>query len=285
VTAAAVAAVTTRIGVRAGSVVAPLHHPLRVAEEWSVVDNISHGRAGVSLASGWNPGDFVFNPAGYDDRRQFTLDALDVIRRLWRGDAHEDRRIFPRPVQAELPMWLTSGGSLDTFKAAGEAGVGVLTNLLTYGLDQLPEKVTEYRRAFAGSGHPGRGHVVLMMHTYLDEDLDTADRRVRGPMQRYLMHSLDLNLRAAHLPGGVPSFELPEGAEPPIVVRRAYQRYLNGDGLFGSVPDALRTVRRIRDADVDEVACLIDFGVPVDETLAGLRRLDELRQAAGPGRP
>ena len=41
VTGAALAAITERIGIRAGSVVLPLHNPIRVAEEWSVVDNLS----------------------------------------------------------------------------------------------------------------------------------------------------------------------------------------------------------------------------------------------------
>src|SRR5947207_2107346 len=53
VTGAAVAAVTSRVGVRAGSVVGPLHSPVQIAEEWAVVDNLSGGRAGVSFASGW----------------------------------------------------------------------------------------------------------------------------------------------------------------------------------------------------------------------------------------
>ncbi len=52
VTASAIAAVTENIAVRAGSVVLPLHDPLRVAEEWSIVDNLSHGRVGISIASG-----------------------------------------------------------------------------------------------------------------------------------------------------------------------------------------------------------------------------------------
>ena len=55
VTAAAVAVVTERVGIRAGSVVLPLHHPVEVAEAWSVVDNLSDGRVGVAFASGWQP--------------------------------------------------------------------------------------------------------------------------------------------------------------------------------------------------------------------------------------
>jgi glutamate-1-semialdehyde-2,1-aminomutase len=53
VISAALAKVTQRIQLRAGSVVLPLHHPIRVAEEWSIVDNLSKGRVGISFASGW----------------------------------------------------------------------------------------------------------------------------------------------------------------------------------------------------------------------------------------
>ena len=31
----------------------PLHHPIRVAEEWALVDNLSRGRVGIAVASGW----------------------------------------------------------------------------------------------------------------------------------------------------------------------------------------------------------------------------------------
>lgn len=61
-TGAAVAAVTQKIDVRAGSCVLPLHHPARIAEEWAVVDNLSGGRAGLAFASGWMPEDFVLRP-------------------------------------------------------------------------------------------------------------------------------------------------------------------------------------------------------------------------------
>ena len=44
VLAAALARETERIALRAGSVVLPLHHPVRVVEEWALVDNLSGGR-------------------------------------------------------------------------------------------------------------------------------------------------------------------------------------------------------------------------------------------------
>src|SRR4029453_6956783 len=67
---AALAAITTRVGIRAGSVALPLHHPVRVAEEGAVVDNLSGGRTGVSFASGWHRDDFVLTPTPYDERKE-----------------------------------------------------------------------------------------------------------------------------------------------------------------------------------------------------------------------
>src|SRR5262245_52032364 len=64
---AALAVVTTRIPIRAGSVIAPLHDPIRIAEEWSIVDNLSGGRVAISFGSGWNADDFVFHPDRYTD--------------------------------------------------------------------------------------------------------------------------------------------------------------------------------------------------------------------------
>src|SRR5471032_3059643 len=52
VTGAALAVLTKHISIRAGSVVIPLQNPLRVAEEWAMIDNLSNGRVGISVASG-----------------------------------------------------------------------------------------------------------------------------------------------------------------------------------------------------------------------------------------
>src|SRR5689334_20514198 len=119
VTSAAIAATTKRVKIRAGSVVAPLHHPLRIAEEWSVVDNISGGRVGVSFASGWHAVDFALNPAAYANRRTEMYERIEQVRALWRGEAIEVTdgagksvkvRSFPPPVQTDLPIWVASVG-------------------------------------------------------------------------------------------------------------------------------------------------------------------------------
>jgi alkanesulfonate monooxygenase SsuD/methylene tetrahydromethanopterin reductase-like flavin-dependent oxidoreductase (luciferase family) len=94
VAAAAVAVATRRLGVRAGGLSLPLHNPIRVAEEWALVDNLSGGRAGL-VADGAAAG-------------------IETVRRLWQGEAvrvpdGEGRpieiRILPQPVQRDLPLW------------------------------------------------------------------------------------------------------------------------------------------------------------------------------------
>jgi hypothetical protein len=107
-TSAAIATITSRLQIRAGSVVLPLHNPLRVAEEWSVVDNLSQGRVGLSFASGWHANDFALMPENYRDRKDVMCRGIEMVRKLWRGEAvptHNGKgeeievRIFPPPLQ------------------------------------------------------------------------------------------------------------------------------------------------------------------------------------------
>jgi natural product biosynthesis luciferase-like monooxygenase protein len=245
-----------------------------------MVDALSKGRSGLSLASGWRAVDFLLRPEAYQDRRQLTVDGIDVLRRLWRGEPYVDEsgaehQVFPRPVTTEPRLWLTSAGNPDTFETAGKSGVGVLTHLLSHSLDQLAPKIARYRRSYVASGRPGRGHVVLMIHTYLDQNFDIAARVCRQPLIQYLATSLDLGVS---VPASQAGRLTPRRMQ--VVAENACDRYLERDGLFGSVQNALSTVSRIAAADVDEIACLIDFGVATETALTALNRLAELKAAA-----
>lgn len=290
VTGAALATITERVHIRAGSVVAPLHHPLRIAEEWSVVDNLAgSGRVGVSFASGWHATDYSLRPENYENRKQLLADYIQTVRTLWRGQSVPvtngvgdtvDVRIYPPPVSPTLPIWVTSAGGVETFRQAGRLGAGLLTHLLDQDLDGLALKITEYRKALAerpdADGWPG--HVVLMTHTYLDDDEDAARELVRAPLSEYMRSSLGLLLGSQV--DGRRKVDLATLSEEDtrFLVDRAFDRYFDF-GLLGTVPKATGVVEQIAEAGVDEVACLIDFGVPTDVALAGLARLAALREA------
>jgi hypothetical protein len=63
-----------------------------------------------------------------------------------------------------------------------------------------------------------------------------------------------------------------------FLVERAFDRSFEA-GLLGTVAKAEAKIDQFREAGVDEVACLIDFGLPVETVLMGLRRLNQLREA------
>ena len=303
VTSAALAAVTRSIGLRAGSCVSPLHHPIRIAEEWAVVDNISGGRVGISVASGWQPDDFVLRPDRYADRRDEMFRDIEQVRRLWRGETlrfpgpdgkEVDVRTLPRPVQAELPVWVTVAGSPETFRLAGARGFRVLTHLLGQSLAQLAEKLAVYRSAWREHGHPGNGYVTLMLHTFVGDDDHRVREIVRQPMIDYLASSLDLTAQAAW---SFPTFKeraagtgqslgetfAAQGLSPDekaAVLEHAFERYFETSGLFGTVETCLTMVRRLQEIGIDELACLIDFGVPSSTALEHLEHLNRLREAA-----
>ncbi|MEV5772788.1 MupA/Atu3671 family FMN-dependent luciferase-like monooxygenase [Streptomyces antimycoticus] len=292
VTGAAVAAVTKRVAVRAGSVVAPLHHPMRIAEEWSVVDNLSGGRAGVALASGWHAADFALRPENYETRKSGLMETVDTIRRLWKRESVSltdgagetvELTMFPPPVQPELPMWLTSGGTPATFTLAGENGMGMLTHLLGQEVDVLAQRIAEYRRAYREhhSASAGQGHVALMVHTFVGTDRDAVRETVREPFSRYLASSFDLLIKAAEAAGAQGadmSRELksmgPEDRQ--FLVAQAFDRYFETSGMFGTVDDCMAMLKQLKDAGVDEVACLVDFGVPTDVVVGGFEHLARL---------
>lgn len=289
ITGAAIAAITKRVGIRAGSVVAPLNHPIRIAEEWSVLDNLSAGRVGISFASGWHATDFVLMPDAYAARKKVLVETVEIVRQLWRGASLEfsngtgERvpvRIFPPPVQPEPPMWLTSAGSPETFKLAGSLGLGVLTHLLGQDLDVLKRNIAIYRSSFTPrQDPPSFPHVTLMLHTYLGPDRAQVREEVRTPFSNYLRSSIDLIMKASgEFPAGYGPADLsPEDKE--FLVSRSFDRYFATSGLFGTVYDGMKLLEAIEPMDINELACLIDFGVATDAVLSGLRYLDALNRA------
>ena len=292
VTAGALAMITKRIGIRAGSVVLPLHNPIRVAEEWSLVDNLSDGRVAISFASGWQPQDFAIAPEAYADRQRRMFEGIETVRGLWRGETRpglggDGKPVTfstrPRPIQAELPVWITAGGSPETFRRAGEIGANVLTHLLQQSIEQLDERLAVYRKAWQEHGHPGEGgQVSLMLHTFVSHDAAHVRAQVHEPFKNYLKGAV--SLFAAVAPKGLDLSTL-SPAELEELSERAFERYFETSGLFGTPESCVAIVDRLHRTGVTEIACLIDFGIPTDTVLASLPYLDDLRRRCAASAP
>ena len=302
VTGAAVAAVTRNLSVRAGSCVAPLHHTARIAEEWAVIDNLTDGRAALAIASGWQPDDFVLRPENAPpDNKRAMMEAIDALRRLWRGEAvafpTRDGAPFavvtqPRPVSKELPIWVTTAGNPDTWREAGAIGANVLTHLLGQSVEEVADKIVIYHGALRAAGHDPADHkVTLMLHSYVGSDRETAREVAREPMKDYLRSAAALIKQYAW---AFPAFKKPAGVSNPMqidlqslgedeldaILDFAFQRYFEDSGLFGTVEECVARVERLRRIGVDEIACLIDYGIPTAQVLAGLVPLAEVLKRA-----
>jgi natural product biosynthesis luciferase-like monooxygenase protein len=293
-TSAALATITSRIQLRAGSLISPLHHAVRIAEDWAVVDNLSSGRVAISFGSGWNVNDFVFFPERYEARQRIMYDQIETIRGLWRGDRivqtnsfgkPAELAIYPRPVQRELPVWVTSSGNASTFASAGAIGANVLTHLIGQDLSQLAEKVRLYREARTSAGHPGPGIVSLMLHTYLGTRVDDVRATVYAPFREYLRSALSLEQLAAGAGGAISGGHRISAQEiPPDMIEDlldvTFERYFNGGALLGTVESCEPFVHRLIEIGVDEIACLVDFGAgDTEDVLRSLAIVDTLRDA------
>jgi len=277
VLAAAVAARTHRLRLRAGSIAAPLHHPVRIAEEWGMVDMLSRGRVGLSFASGWHHSDFILATTPHSHRKEVTTDYLNQVRALWAGHPLEYRdpdgaahsvKLAPKPISDVLPLWLTTAGSSETYALAGRLGVGVMCALFNQTLRQLERKIELYRSAWRDAGHPGRGHVVTMVHTCISEERNLYDL-LRPAMRDYLL-----------------SFSSQDAApSDDEVLDAAVESYFDGPSLLGSAERAKQLLPKLKSADIDEIGALIDFGLPSEFVLQNLQNISrvrsELTQARG----
>ena len=297
VTGAALAVLTKHVSIRAGSVVIPLQNPLRVAEEWAMIDNLSNGRVAIAAASGWHANDFVLSPDTYQNRYNDMYGKIATIQKLWRGEkvslpngmgVETEVNILPAPIQPELPIWLT-GQSDDTFLNAGKLGFNVLTAnfSLNHDLKELVRKSKIYRDAIQ-THHGRRGHITLMAHTFVGENDDEIKTIAHPAMAEYLKVNIEMQKvhsdktrddqgslrRTSWVKPELSSFS---DQETEIMVEFQVRNNLRSPLSFiGTFDHCAQQAERLSENGVDEIACLIDFGIGFNDVMASLRRLSRL---------
>ena len=285
---AALARETSRIRLRAGSVVLPLHHPMRVAEDWAVVDNLSNGRVDLAFASGWNPEDFALRPEAYRARHAEMFAAVETVRRLWRGETVATTsgdgssiavRVYPTPIQPELPLWITAAESAATFEQAGAIGANLLTHLFDLSVDELAGRIALYRDARRRAGFdPEEGRVAVALHTFIADDIETVRLHSKAPYCRYLKSNVRLIEKFAASRGL--SFDVASLSEAQLdeAVDFLFEKFLHGRSLLGTPDSCTELVGQLVEKGVNEIACLLDFGPTAEAILGGLPSLRALME-------
>ncbi len=115
---AQVAARTRRIRLAPAVTVLPLHHPIRVAEQWATLDLLSGGRVDFAAGRGYDRREYAPFGVSFEDNQAIFEEGMEIVRRLWSEDAplsHHGKHyrfdnvaITPRPVQRPIPAYVAS---------------------------------------------------------------------------------------------------------------------------------------------------------------------------------
>lgn len=171
---AAFAAVTERIELGTGVVLAPFHDPIRLAEDFAVVDQLSGGRVICGLGIGWR--DEEFRSFGIDvrTRTRRLREIVEVLRKAWGEErfsheglhySYDQVSVTPKP--ARVPPILIGGFVDDAIRRAGQIGDGYISSRAE------PQRVAQAfemaSQARAEAGMQGPPVVALLQNAYVTD--------------------------------------------------------------------------------------------------------------------
>ncbi len=130
-----IAARTRHVRLAPAVTVLPLHHPIRVAEQWSTLDLLSGGRVDFAAGRGYDRREYLPLNVSFEDNQAIFEEGMEVVRRLWAADgpiSHRGRHyafanvsITPKPVQRPLPAYVASF-SKPSIELAARLGCGLI---------------------------------------------------------------------------------------------------------------------------------------------------------------
>jgi alkanesulfonate monooxygenase SsuD/methylene tetrahydromethanopterin reductase-like flavin-dependent oxidoreductase (luciferase family) len=183
-----IAARTKRLRLAPAVTVLPLHHPIRVAEQWATLDLLSGGRVDFAAGRGYDRREYRPFHVSFEDNQSIFEEGMEVVRALWSADgpishrgkhyAFENVAITPRPLQRPIPAYVASF-SQPSIELAGRLGCGLIVApfaaAMTFG--GLKHVADLYGEACARHGSPpGRLMCSYFLHFADDQAAEDAAR-------------------------------------------------------------------------------------------------------------
>ncbi|MFN0026622.1 MAG: LLM class flavin-dependent oxidoreductase [Acidimicrobiales bacterium] len=194
VTAGAIAAVTSRVRICFGIALAPLQgHPLRIAEDLAVLDNLSGGRIEAGFGQGYRPEEFAAQGLDYTKRTRAMRECLDIIDLAWTGERFNyDGQIYqvdggllrPAPITpgGRPPLWLGAAAPRSRARAA-RRGAGLVIAPLTTAAHTARQFAT-YEEEVTGAGVTD----YLPHALYREIEVGDSDEAALSTFEPYLNH-------------------------------------------------------------------------------------------------
>ena len=296
--ASAVAARTTRVRIGFAVIQMALRHPIRLAVQLALLDNLSHGRIDVGVGRGslYNEYEYVGYGLRSDDGPERSAEAIEVMTRAWTeapfsfaGKYYQVRlpELRPRPYQRPHPPLWRSVVTPRSFTECGRLGVPILTARVP--LAVLPERLALYEDGLRAGGHPEatrtrlRRDVAVWRHVYVGDSQAEAEDDLAAAVlhtRRHMLHA-----RAAYNPDDfhiAPALLNPFN-DPDVADAEAVRWSLETGALCGTAARVAEQVAALRAAGVRHLLCQMSFGyLAHDKILASMRRFGEhVRPAFG----
>jgi probable F420-dependent oxidoreductase len=156
----ALAVQTTRVRLGTAVLLAPLHHPLRLAEDLAVIDQLSAGRLEVGVAPGYKPDEFATLGVPKSERGARTDETIEILKLAWRGEPFsyagrhfrfDDVVVQPSPAQQPAPPLWVGGSSMASARRAARHGAGFMPDS-----GAGPEVYNAYRTGLPVGSGPAR---------------------------------------------------------------------------------------------------------------------------------
>ena len=203
---AAIATRTRHVELGTAVNVASFHHPIRLAEDYATLDQVSDGRAQLGLGTGYAAGEFrglgvdvVEARERFREVMSFCAHALNSGRTGFKGrfDEFPDMPLVPLPVQRPFPLNMAVLGSAASVDYAAEHGYHLITSSQSQVLTgrNLPDTVARYRTLAGENGHHAlKIKVPFFMLCSEDDDEIAAEFPKMVAYWRRLAEDLDRGL-------------------------------------------------------------------------------------------
>ena len=289
--ASVVAARTSRIRIGFAVLQLALRHPIRLATELALLDNLSDGRLDVGVGHGTNFNEYEFVGFGLrsDDSRERMDETLDVMVRAWTESplVHDGKfyrlrlpELRPRPHQRPHPPVWRSASSADSLREYGRLGAPIM--LARVSLPRVPERLALYEAGLAESGlsrerqRELREQAALWRFVHVAESQAQAeDELTRALLQtrRHMVHAREANNPADF---HVEASRVNPWNDPRVSDEDGVRYSLEASTLCGTPARVADQIAELRDAGVHHVLCQMSYGYLSQQAIMeSMRRFGE----------
>lgn len=172
-----------------------LRDPLKVAEDYALVDHLSGGRCDMGVAKGFVPHEFNAFHIDQSEVPERIAEGLEICQKFWSGEpfAHagkffnfEKLEPWPPAVNGSLPIWNAASNSRESFNNAAERGYRLMMNHYPMSADAVAEKFGWYCESWerAGRETADREAMIAFM-THIADTEEQAIDEAKAALQEH----------------------------------------------------------------------------------------------------